>query len=195
MRVLDYLSENKIDFSVMHHDLHYTAQREAAAQHISGHRFAKTVVVKADADYILLALPASHRVDFKLLKAVLGTDAELASESEMAKLFPDCDVGAEPPFGSQYGLHTIVDDDLAAQERIAVRAGSHKEVVLLSYADYARLGKEAPGCQLQLTGEPEEGGLQEGQAPAAGQYMTRRCVSPASPRCRTRRHPLLPGGD
>lgn len=141
VRVLDYLSENEIDFSVMHHELHYTAQAEAAAQDISGHRFAKTVVVKADAEYILLALPASHRVDFKLLKAALGADAELASESEMARLFPDCDVGAEPPFGSQYGLHTMVDDDLAAQELIAVRAGSHKEVVLLSYADYARLEK------------------------------------------------------
>jgi Ala-tRNA(Pro) deacylase len=141
VRVLDYLSENGIDFSVMHHQLHYTAQEEAAAQHISGHRFAKTVVVRADDEYILLALPASHRIDFKLLKGVLGTDVELAAEGDLARLFPDCDVGAEPPFGSQYGLHTIVDDGLAAQERIAVRAGSHTEVVLLSYADYARLEK------------------------------------------------------
>ncbi|GAG50153.1 unnamed protein product [marine sediment metagenome] len=151
MRVLDYLSENGVDFSVMHHEESYTAQEEAAAQHISGHIFAKTVVVRAGEEHVLLVLPASCRVDLDRLAEVLGAKARLVSEEEMADLFPGCDVGAEPPFGSQYGLRTLVDEHLAEQERIAIRACSHTEVVVLSYADYARL--ESP--EVASFGVPE----------------------------------------
>jgi len=139
VEILDYLNENGVDFTVMHHDEYYTAQEEAAAQGLSGHIFAKTVVVRAGDEHVLLVVPASERVDFGRLPSVLGAEAEMAGEKEMAALFEGCDVGAEPPFGSRYGLRTVVDEDLAAQARIAIRAGTHTEVVLLAYADYARL--------------------------------------------------------
>jgi len=139
MKILDYLSEKGVDFEVRHHPANFTAQREAAAQHISGHTFAKTVVVKAEQEYVMLVLPATYRVDLERMEALLGVEPEFAGEEELGNLFPDCEVGAEPPFGSQYGLRTLVDEHLAKQERIAVRAGSHREVVLLAYADFARL--------------------------------------------------------
>lgn len=139
MKLLDYLSSAGVDFTVMHHDQYYTAQEEAAAQGLSGHIFAKTVVVGAGDDHVLLVLPASHRVDLARVEEVLDTDVRMVTESEMKGLFPDCEVGAEPPFGSQFGLRTLVDQHLAEQERIAIRACSHTEVVLLAYADYARL--------------------------------------------------------
>jgi Ala-tRNA(Pro) deacylase len=142
MKILDYLKEHGVSFEVKHHPVRYTAQEEAAAQHIPGHIFAKTVVVKAGDGYTLLVLPASHRVDMEGVETLLGTRARMATEAEMKDLFPDCDLGAEPPFGSQYGLRTLVDEHLAQQETIAVRACSHEEVVLLAYADFARL--EAP---------------------------------------------------
>ncbi|MGD9497143.1 MAG: aminoacyl-tRNA deacylase [Armatimonadota bacterium] len=139
MKLLDYLREKGVDFTVKHHDEFYTAQEEAAAQHISGHIFAKTVVVKAGDEYALLVLPASYRVDLDRASEVLGAKAHLATEQEMSELFPDCDVGAEPPFGSRYGLRTVVDAHLAQQERIAARACSHTQLVFLAYADYERL--------------------------------------------------------
>lgn len=139
MKILDYLSAAEVDFEVRHHEECFTAQEEAAAGHIPGHMFAKTVVVRVDGEHVLLVLPASHRVDLDRLQDELGARPRIVPESEMAELFDDCDVGAEPPFGSQYGLRTMVDAHLTKQKRIAVRACSHREVVLLNYEDYARL--------------------------------------------------------
>ncbi len=139
MKILDFLSAAEVDFDVRHHEECFTAQEEAAAGHIPGHIFAKTVVVRADDEHILLVLPASHRVDLDRLQEELGARPVIVAESEMAELFVECDVGAEPPFGSQYGLRTLVDAHLTQQKRIAIRACSHNEVVLLSYDDYARL--------------------------------------------------------
>jgi len=139
MKILNYLSAAEVDFEVKHHEEFFTAQEEAAAGHIPGHMFAKTVVVRVEDKHVLLVLPASHRVDLDRLRSELGARPKIVSEEEMAELFPDCDVGAEPPFGSQYGLMTMADAHLAKENRIAVRAGNHREVVLLSYEDYARL--------------------------------------------------------
>lgn len=139
MRVLDFLSEQGVDFEVKHHPRHFTAQEEAAAQHLPGHMFAKTVLVKSGEEFVLLVLPASHRVDLRRVEEVLGENTRLASEQEVGAAFPDCDLGAEPPFGSQYGMPTLVEQHLTDRSQIAVRAGSHTEVVLLAYADFARL--------------------------------------------------------
>ncbi len=141
MKVLEFLDAQDVDFEVRHHEEHFTAQEEAAAQHISGSMFAKTVVVKTREDSVLLVLPASCRVDLDLVSDMLGEEVELAQERDLKELFPDCELGAEPPFGSQYGLRTLVDERLAKEERIAIRAGNHREVVILAYEDFARLEK------------------------------------------------------
>jgi Ala-tRNA(Pro) deacylase len=146
MKILDYLSGQNVDFTVKHHELRYTAQQEAQAQHLSGHIFAKTVIVHANGEYVLLVLPASCRVNLKAVEALLGAEPRMASEEELAELFPDCDLGAEPPFGSRYGLRSYVDEHLTAHESIAIRAGSHKEVVLLRYVDWARLERPQVGA-------------------------------------------------
>jgi len=139
VKLLDYLNENGVDFTVMHHDEYYTAQEEAAAQGLSGHMFAKTVVVRAGDEHVLLVLPASERVDFERLAAALGAEAQIASEKEMAALFEGCDVGAEPPFGSQYGVPTYVDTSLEGCKTIVFRAGTHDKTVKMGYGDYVRL--------------------------------------------------------
>jgi Ala-tRNA(Pro) deacylase len=141
MRTLDFLSEQGVDFEVKHHEEYFTAQEEAAAQHISGSMFAKTVVVKTRDDYVLLVLPASYRVDLDQVSDMLGEEVELAQERDLKELFPDCEVGAAPAFGSRYGLRTLVDEHLAKQQKIAIRADTHREVAILSWEDYARLEK------------------------------------------------------
>lgn len=141
MRTLDFLSEQGVDFEVKHHEEYFTAQEEAAAQHISGSMFAKTVVVKTRDDYVMLVLPASHRVDLDQVSDLLGEEVELAQERDLKELFPGCDVGAAPPFGSRYGLRTLADEHLAKQKKIAIRADTHTEVAILSWEDYARLEK------------------------------------------------------
>ena len=109
-------------------------------QHIPGKMMAKVVMVKKeDGTPVMLVLPASHKVDFAQLRAVLGTRAELEQEREFRGLFPDCETGAEPPFGNLFTLDTIVDTVLTQDEEIVFNAGSHWQTVRMRYDDYARL--------------------------------------------------------
>jgi Ala-tRNA(Pro) deacylase len=139
MTIAEYLQEHRVSFEIQRHKQYYTAQEEAAAQHISGSMFAKTVIVKAGEEFVMLVLPASHQADLEQAGAALGQTLTLAHEQELIGLFPGCEVGAEPPFGSLYQLRTLVDESLGRHERIAFRAGSHTEVILLPYREYERL--------------------------------------------------------
>jgi Ala-tRNA(Pro) deacylase len=89
---------------------------------------------------VMTVLPAPRRLDLQELRKVAGTEnVELASEQEFAEIFPDCQPGAEPPFGNLYGIETIVSDTLSEDEEISFNAGSHTECVRLSYRDFESL--------------------------------------------------------
>jgi Ala-tRNA(Pro) deacylase len=88
----------------------------------------------------MAVLPASLGVDFERLREAAGArKAELATESEFSDLFPECELGAMPPFGNLYGLDLYVDESLGEDEAIAFNAGSHKELVRLAYKDFEKL--------------------------------------------------------
>ncbi len=140
MRLDNYLRDQGVSFEHRTHVPTYTAQDLAAAEHISGNAVAKSVVVRADDRYIVCALPASYKLDLNKLAAMLGAnDCRLADEQEMAELFPDAELGAEPPFGHLYSLDTIVDRHLTEDERILFSAGSHRDAIIMRYDDFARL--------------------------------------------------------
>ena len=140
MKVEEYLKSNGVQFTAHDHAPAYTAQEVAAEEHVSGKMMAKTVVVRAGEKYAVCVLPANYKLDMTKAADALGAgEAHLADESEMAKLFPDSDVGAEPPFGNLYDLPTIVDERLAADDEIVFQAGTHSRAIRMSYADYARL--------------------------------------------------------
>jgi Ala-tRNA(Pro) deacylase len=97
-------------------------------------------MVKIDGRMAMAVLPAPQKIDFALLKAGVGaTRVELAGEREFMDMFPDCEVGAMPPFGNLYGMEVYVAESLARDEEIAFNAGSHIELIKLSYKDFARL--------------------------------------------------------
>lgn len=97
-------------------------------------------MVVADNKLVLLALPAPYRVDLAKVGAILGAqEVNLAEEDEFAHTFPDCEVGAMPPFGNLYGLPVYVDKALAEDEVIVLQAGTHTDTISLRYADFARL--------------------------------------------------------
>ena len=90
----------------------------------------------------MAVLPASSKVDFDLLKKVMGSGkVEIASEKEFKDLFPDCEIGAMPPFGNLYGMEVFVTNSLTEDREIAFNAGSHRELVKLAYKDFERLVK------------------------------------------------------
>ncbi|MCG3196429.1 MAG: YbaK/EbsC family protein [Candidatus Omnitrophica bacterium] len=141
-KLKEYLDQNHVRYVVIIHSRAYTAQEVAASAHIPGKELAKTVVVKIGGKMAMVVLPGSRQVDFKRLREEAGTDhAELASESEFRDLFPDCELGAMPPFGNLYGMDVYVAESLAQDEEIAFNAGTHTELVKLAYKDFERLVK------------------------------------------------------
>ena len=138
-RVRKYLITHGVGYQVERHPVAYTAQEVAAAEHISGRKFAKPVIVNADGRLIMTVLPANRLLDLEKVKVALGSeDVRLAREDEFAPVFDDCDRGAEPPFGNLYGLPTIVDVDLTAEEMV-FNAGSHTETMKISTIEYLGL--------------------------------------------------------
>jgi len=142
MDVAKFLKKQKVKFQLRHHPARYTAQEVAAAEHITGEEVAKVVIVKADDAFAMCVLPATYVLDMKRAKKALGAKGvRLATEEEIGGLFPDCEVGAMPPFGAEYNLPVYVEEHLSADEQILVPAGTHEDSVLLAWADYERLAQ------------------------------------------------------
>lgn len=134
------LREHQIPFEVQQHARAFTAQDVAASEHIPGKTVVKVVIVFADGRMVMLALPAPYRVDFSRVGAALGAkQVRLADEAALSAAFPDCEVGAMPPFGNLYHLPVYVDKRLAEDESIVFPVGTHTETMRLTYADFARL--------------------------------------------------------
>jgi Ala-tRNA(Pro) deacylase len=137
-----YLRDNQVAFENQHHRTAFTAQAVAESEHIPGRFLAKVVMVVADGELVMLVLPATKRADVAQVAALLDArEVRLATEAEFAATFPDCEIGAMPPFGNLYGVPVYVDKILAEDEAIFVQAGTHTDTISLKYADFARLVK------------------------------------------------------
>jgi Ala-tRNA(Pro) deacylase len=140
MKLETLLEDRHIDFEKHTHPPAYTAQRLADVEHVSGYMVAKPVVVKGRSGYAICVLPAPKQLDLERVADILGDpDIRLASESEMAELFPDCELGAEPPVGSMYGMRTLMDTTLRDSDQIVMQAGTHTEAIKTKRADWERL--------------------------------------------------------
>jgi Ala-tRNA(Pro) deacylase len=139
-RLEGYLRENRVSFEAQHHPRAVAAQEVAASEHVPGKMLAKTVMVLADEEMAMLALPASYQVDLEKAAAALGAgEVRLAEEEEFEGTFPDCEVGAMPPFGNLYSVSVYVEETLAEDETIVFRAGTHTDTMSVRYADFERL--------------------------------------------------------
>ena len=146
MDLQSYLDRFNVDYEVTDHPVAYTAQALAQAEHVSGHRVIKPVLVECDGQMVLCALPASGRVDLEALRDDLDADnIRLVDEETLKRVFHDCEVGAEPPIGALFGLPTIADESLLSQENVTFQAGTHHEAVTMSMDDYRRLAQPGIG--------------------------------------------------
>ncbi len=136
----EFLDSNKIKYITIRHSSAHTAQEAAASAHIPGKELAKTVMVQVDGEMAMAVLPASQMVNFELLREAAGADVVgLADEDEFKGMFPECEVGAMPPFGNLYGMDVFVSKTLTEDKEIAFNAGSHIELIQLSYKDFEKL--------------------------------------------------------
>ena len=139
-KLKEFLDENNVRYITISHSPAYTAQEIAAKAHLPGKEIAKTVLVKIEGKLAMAVLPGSFKINFENLKKVLGSDnIRLADEHEFIDRFPDCEVGAMPPFGNLYGVDVFVANSLAEDEEIAFNACSHSQLIKMSYSDYERL--------------------------------------------------------
>ncbi len=139
-RLKEYLDENNIRYVSIDHTPAYTGQELAESVHISGKEIAKTVILKAGGSYMMAVLPASRKINFDYLEEQIAAKGlRLAQEDEIKDLFPDCEVGAMPPFGNFYDIPVYAASALSEDEEIVFNAGTHTDAIRMSYNDYIRL--------------------------------------------------------
>jgi Ala-tRNA(Pro) deacylase len=139
-RLKEYLDNHQVRYEVLAHREAYTAPEIAQVLHVPGKELAKVVIVKVDERFVMTVLPANWKVDINRLKEVFRTShVRLATEQELAGLFPDCDLGTMPPFGNLYGIEVYVDQSLSADETIVCQAGTHSQAIKMRYEDFTAL--------------------------------------------------------
>lgn len=141
-KLKEFLDKEKIKYVSIVHSAAFTAQEIAASAHVPGHALAKTVIVHLDGKPVMAVLPADKRIVLEDLRNAAGAqEIRFATEDEFKSLFPDCEIGAMPPFGNLYGLDVFVAAPLADEDEIVFNAGSHTELIKLAYRDFDRLVK------------------------------------------------------
>ena len=142
MNLQTFLDEKGIAYRHSRHDTAFTASGLAQLEHVPGRKVIKPVVVSADGAFFMCALPASHKIDFEELKRQLEAQyVSLVNEEQLATLFPDCEIGAVPPIGRLYGMTTLMDESLIADDRVTFQAGTHEDAITMSLADYRRIAQ------------------------------------------------------
>ena len=135
-----FLDGQGIKYLTIRHSPAFTASEIAESAHIAGRGFAKTVIVKIDEGMAMVVLPANRKIVLSDLREMLGSPhLRLATEDEFEDRFPDCALGAMPPFGNLYGLPVYVEQSLAQEPEIAFNAGNHSEVIKMWFADFDEL--------------------------------------------------------
>jgi Ala-tRNA(Pro) deacylase len=139
-KLKEYLDRHTIQYEVLSHEEAYRAPDVAHSLHAPEKDMAKVVMVKVNDRLAMTVLPANWKVDIHRLRDVFLTNhVRLATEDEFKDLFPDCEVGAMPPFGNLYDLAVYVDRSLTEDDQIVFHAGTHSEAIRMRYADFANL--------------------------------------------------------
>jgi Ala-tRNA(Pro) deacylase len=135
-----YLKQNGIHYAHSIHPPAFTAHDVAVAECMPIHDLAKVVVYSGDNGYGMLVLPGDHVADLNEVRRLLGlSEIRLATESELIEVFPDCEVGAMPPFGNLFNMPVLVDETIATAKFIVFNAGTHQDVLRMSAADFHKL--------------------------------------------------------
>src|SRR5215471_14112936 len=123
-KLKEFLDTNKVKYVSIVHSRAFTAQEVAASAHLPGRSLAKVVIVELDGSLAMAVLPADLKVVLQEVRDVTGSDmVRFALEKDFKARFPDCEIGAMPPFGNLYGMDVFVAESLAENEEIALTRG------------------------------------------------------------------------
>lgn len=138
-RLSQYLADAQVDYEVVEHFAAPSSSRTAEAAHVPGDRLAKAVLLRDEGGCLLAVVPSTHQIDLGAVRALVHRQLQLASESELGRFFPDCDLGAAPPVGAAYTLDTIADESLKGQPDVYFEAGDHHRLIKVSEEAFAKL--------------------------------------------------------
>jgi Ala-tRNA(Pro) deacylase len=145
--IAELLRAQRYPYTCFKHVPAYTAQEGAAVSHIQQRCWAKVVICIADGQPLQVVLPAHWVVDLDEIRALANAlTLRLAREEEIATLYPDCEVGAMPPFGAVFGHRVFVDRNLVGEPEMVFNAGTHTEALCMHYGDVAELAKPIVGA-------------------------------------------------
>jgi Ala-tRNA(Pro) deacylase len=139
VRVPDFLSQEQVRFETLWHPPAFTAAKRAKYLHVPGRQVAKCVLLVGPTGPFLAVLPATHHIETSILAARLDGPVRLATEDELSDVFRDCEWGVVPPFGTLYGVATVLDESLAPDDLIVFEANGRMEAVRLLCRDFERL--------------------------------------------------------
>lgn len=142
MDIKRFLTDKHVAFEVLPHDHTTGASRIAHAVHAPGGQVAKSVLLHANHSFrdVVAVVPSNRFVDKASVSRMFGgADIRLGNEEDLVIHCPDCERGVLPPFGSQYGMRTIVDEALAAAEYIVFESNTHDEALRMSWKDFSKL--------------------------------------------------------
>lgn len=137
-----YLDDRHIDYDVLTHKRTHCSQDTAHASRVPGERLAKAVVLTREGGFVVAVVPACAMVRLDAIERMLHCPVSLASEDEIAELFPDCETGAIPPVGEAYAVEALVDVSLDRQPDIYLEGGDHRSLVHLSGEEFRGLMQE-----------------------------------------------------
>jgi Ala-tRNA(Pro) deacylase len=147
--VTDYLTGRGVAFEVVPHRRAFTSMQEARELGVAADEVLKTVALRSQGKYVLAVVPASRRLDLRLVhEALEDSAARLATEAELAADFPGYELGALPPLGSLLGVPLLVDPEVLDHEVVLFAAGTETESVL---AGTAGLFRDEPLAIMPLT--------------------------------------------
>lgn len=139
-KLKEFLTKNKINYFSISHPAAYAARETSHVSKISERLLAKTVIINVANKRIMVVVPSNEAINFDSLKKSLKeNDVSLVPENEFSRLFPDCELGAMPPFGNLYNMDVYVEKNLTKNKEIAFNAGSHTELIKMSYQDFEKL--------------------------------------------------------
>lgn len=139
-KLRSFLVKKFAEYTHTVHPAAYTSREVAAAEHLPLREVAKCVVLFGDESYHMLVVSANRKVNYEDARLSLGlADVRLATEKELADLFPDCEPGAMPPMGNLYGIPVYLDSSLAGEENVSFQGGTHCDMIHMRTDDYRDL--------------------------------------------------------
>ena len=124
-----------------------SAQELAAAEHVSGRRVAKAVVLRLDGQLAIAVVGAAEKLNLGAIEEATGMTAELVPEPEFAPRFEPCEAGAEPPFAI-FGVPIFMDEKLERERTLVMPAGTYEDAVLLDTHQWMTCERVQPVANL-----------------------------------------------